>query len=70
MGLESLSVPPLGMGVGNLEPEDAARVLCEILFNHLDEGAPPRDIAVVATSDFEAGVFETLIARMGAERGA
>lgn len=66
--MESLALPPLGIGVGTTEPEDAARALAEILFNHLDDGAPPLDLTLVVSSAFEAEMFERLIAELSADR--
>ena len=66
--MDSLALPPLGIGVGATEPEDAARALAEILFNHLDDGAPPLDLTIVVSSAFEAEMFERLIAELAADR--
>jgi len=60
-GVESLAVPALGLGAGSIEPEVPARVLVDILFNHLDEGAPPLDLTIVVGSDFEATLFGQLV---------
>lgn len=66
--MASLALPPLGIGVGTTEPEVSARALAEILFNHLDDGAPPLDLTVVVSSAFEAEMFEGLIAEMAGDR--
>ncbi|NNK61858.1 MAG: hypothetical protein HKO98_01510 [Gemmatimonadetes bacterium] len=66
--MDSLALPPLGIGVGTTEPEVAARALAELLFNHLDDGAPPLDLTVVVSSAFEAEMFERLIVEMAADR--
>lgn len=60
-GLESLAVPALGLGAGSMEPEASARSLVQVLFNHLDEGVPPLDLAIVVDSEFESGIFEQLV---------
>ncbi|MGE0160331.1 MAG: macro domain-containing protein [Gemmatimonadales bacterium] len=69
-GLASLALPPLGLSVGMIEPEDSARALVEILFNHLDEGAAPLDLTIVVASDFEARLFEGLVDEMTRARSA
>lgn len=66
--VESLALPPLGMGVGTTEPEASARALTEILFNHLDEGAAPLDLTVVVTSDFEEDLFRRLVEELTGDR--
>lgn len=67
-GLDSLALPPLGLGVGNLDPEDAARALVEILVNHLDEGQPPLDFTIVVSSDYEAEIFGRLVEELTRDR--
>jgi O-acetyl-ADP-ribose deacetylase (regulator of RNase III) len=69
-GLASIALPPLGLSVGMIEPEESARALVEILFNHLDEGAAPLDLTIVVGSDFEARLFEDLIQEMTRARSA
>ena len=65
----SLAFPPLGIGAGNTEPEDAARELVGILFEHLDEGACPLELTVVVTSEFEEDLFRRLVGDRAADRG-
>lgn len=69
-GLASIALPPLGLTVGTTEPEDAARALVEILFNHLDEGAAPLELTIVVGSDYEVGLFEGLIDDMARARSS
>lgn len=69
-GLESLAVPPLGLGAGSIEPEVPARALVEILFNHLDEGVPPLDLTIAVTSDYEVALFDQLVEEASRARGA
>lgn len=66
--LDSLALPPLGIGVGTTEPEVAAHALAEILFNHLDEGAPPLDLTIVVTSDYEVDLFDRIVDELAADR--
>ena len=66
--LESLALPPLGIGVGTIEADASARVLLEILFNHLDEGQPPLALTVVVSSEYESGLFSQLVDELSRER--
>lgn len=66
--IESLALPPLGIGVGTTDPEVAAQALVEILLNHMAEGAPPLDLTVVVTSQFEEDLFTRLVDEMTADR--
>ena len=67
-GMESLALPPLGLGVGLLDAEDAARAMVEILINHLDEGQPPTVLTIVVTSEYEAEIFRRLVDSLAADR--
>ena len=67
-GMQSLALPPLGLGVGRLDAEDAAHAMVEILVNHLDEGQPPLDLTIVVTTAYEAEVFKRLVASSMADR--
>lgn len=60
-GIESVSLPPLGVGAGNLEAEDSARVMVEVLRNHMSEGGAPTDLEIVVESEYEASVFNTVV---------
>lgn len=66
--LASLALPPVGMGVGHLDADEAARSMVEILVNHLDEGHPPLELTIVAGGEYEAGVFQRLVAELTGER--
>lgn len=68
LGLESLALPPLAMGVGMLEVEDSARAMVEILLDHLDEGKAPLDLTIVVSSEYEAQVFERLVTDLARDR--
>lgn len=67
-GLTSLAVPPLGMGAGHLEPEDDARAVLEILFDHLDEGQPPLDLTVAVANEYEREMFTRLVGTLSRQR--
>jgi len=60
-GLESLALPPIGIGVGMTEPDVQARALVDILQAHIAGGQPPLDILIAVTSTYEVDLFEGLI---------
>jgi len=66
--LASLALPPLGMGVGHLDMEDPARAMVEILVNHLDEGHAPLELVIVVPGEYEAEVFQRLVAELTKDR--
>lgn len=69
MGLTSLALPPLGIGVGMTQPEDAARALCELLFNHLDEGET-LDMTLVVSSPYEEEIFSRIVRELSDQRAS
>ena len=69
-GLASIALPPLGLSVGMIEPEESARALVDILFDHLDEGVAPLDLTIVVGSDYEARLFEGLVQERERARSA
>jgi len=66
--LDSLAVPAVGIGVGLIEPEAAARALVGILSDHLDEGRPPLDLTIVVSSEYESDLFVQVVDEMSRGR--
>jgi O-acetyl-ADP-ribose deacetylase (regulator of RNase III) len=64
-GLARVTVPPLGTGAGNLESEDAAEVMCEVLARHVAVAAYPSDVQIVVESNEEKQLFEAALRRAG-----
>lgn len=64
-GIESLALPPLGVGAGNLEVEDSAKVIVDVIRNHLAEGVPPLAFRIVVDSEYEESVFAALVGGSG-----
>ena len=59
----SLSLPPLGTGAGNLDPEGAARVLVEVLRNHLASEDYPQGVTIVVPGPYDQEIFVRELAR-------
>jgi O-acetyl-ADP-ribose deacetylase (regulator of RNase III) len=59
--IESMALPPLGIGVGTLEAEESARALVDILFDHLEDGEPPRELVIVVGSPYHSDLFTRLV---------
>ena len=66
--LASLALPPLGMGAGHMEPEDDARAVLEILFDHLEEERPPLELTVVVDNEYEREMFDRLVGALSRQR--
>lgn len=62
-GIESLGMPPLGTGAGNLEAEDAAAVMIPLLLEHLQRYEHPREIVIAVANDYEYDVFVRAVHR-------
>lgn len=61
-GIEHLALPPFGIGVGNLDVEDSAEVIAEVIRRHRQAAKYPSTITVVVETEFEREVFERLLA--------
>lgn len=61
-GIETVALPPLGLGAGNLEVEESAKVVVEVIRDHVSEGRPPMEFEIVVESEFEESVFTALVA--------
>ena len=62
-GIESLSIPPLGTGPGNLEPEESAGVMIPILLEHMRDADFPARVCIVVDSEYEYDVFHHEVRR-------
>lgn len=60
--MASLSLPPLGLGAGTMEPEESARLMVEVLLDHLRQGEPPAELVIVVESTYEEDLFRRVLA--------
>lgn len=60
-GIESVALPPMGLGAGNLDVEESAKVIVDVIRNHEAEGRPPADFRIVVESEYESSVFQALL---------
>ena len=60
--MASLSLPPLALGAGTLEPEEGASMVVDVLLNHLREGEAPGELVIVVESTYEEDLFRRLLA--------
>ncbi|HUX34370.1 MAG TPA: macro domain-containing protein [Gemmatimonadaceae bacterium] len=58
-----LAVAPFGIGAGNLDVEDSATVMVEVMRQHLARAAHPRAIVVIVENDVEEAAWRAAIAR-------
>ncbi len=69
MGIESLALPPLGLGAGLAEPEESLRALTGVLLDHIDDGQPPLDLTIAVVSAYDAELLGQVIEDLVRERG-
>ncbi|MGQ0816094.1 MAG: macro domain-containing protein [Gemmatimonadota bacterium] len=60
-GVETLALPAIGTGAGNLDAEDVAQLMIPILLDHMAEARFPARAVLVADSAYEQAAFEQLL---------
>jgi O-acetyl-ADP-ribose deacetylase (regulator of RNase III) len=56
-GLESLALPPLGIGAGNMETDEAASVMVPLISQHLEAAGSLQEVLILVTTGYEEDVF-------------
>lgn len=62
--LARVAVPPLGTGAGNLDIEDVAAVMVEVLSQHLSVSPFPSEVSIVVDTEADQRLFEGLLRRL------
>jgi O-acetyl-ADP-ribose deacetylase (regulator of RNase III) len=65
-GFARLTVPPLGLGAGNLSLEEAAEILISVLQEQPVGVDAPADVAIVVETEEQREVFEGVLRRLRA----
>ena len=60
-GIEHLAITPFGLGVGNLDIEDAAAVLGDAIRRHRQGAKGPATITIIVETELEHSVFERFV---------
>jgi O-acetyl-ADP-ribose deacetylase (regulator of RNase III) len=68
--IDSVALPPLGMGAGNLDAEESAQLMIPILIDHMRKEPAPRRVEVVVDSAYEHEVFGRVLAALPGASGA
>ena len=55
--LETLAMPPLGVGAGNLEMEQSASVMVSVIMEHFQRYTYPQEVIITVASEYEEDVF-------------
>lgn len=64
-GIEHLALTPFGLGAGNLDVEESAEIIADVVRRHRQTMKRPAMITVVVETTFEHDVFERLLAGVG-----
>ena len=59
--IDSLALPPLGFGVGNIDAESTAQMLVDVLAAHAQGGEPPTALEIVVETEYEEEIFRRAI---------
>jgi len=65
-GFARLTVPPLGLGAGNLSLEEAAEILISVVQEQPAGVDAPADVAIVVETEEQREVFEGVLRRLRA----
>jgi O-acetyl-ADP-ribose deacetylase (regulator of RNase III) len=57
-GIESIAVPPIGTGAGNLDPEEVAQLMVPIILEHMQEAQFPAQVYLVGETEYERDAFQ------------
>ena len=61
--IAEVAIPPFGLGAGNLDIDESAQLMADELARHLDAGAYPTRVTLVAETPDEALALELAVAR-------
>lgn len=61
--IAEVAIPPFGLGAGNLDIDESAQLMADELARHLDTGAYPTRVTLVAETSDEALALESAVAR-------
>ena len=64
MGIETMAMPPLGTGAGNLDADVAADVMFEVLRGHMEDEEYPREITVMVATEYELQLFASRLSQV------
>lgn len=61
-GLDTVALAPFGTGAGNLDADESARVMIEVLYEHMQSATYPGSVEIIVDSEYELDVFERQLA--------
>lgn len=64
--IPTVALAPLGTGAGNLDAEEAADVMLQVLAEHLSAATHPRDVTLVVEDGYQEAAFAAALDRHAA----
>ena len=58
----SSAAAPFGTGAGNLDVDEAARIMIDVLLEHMQSARFPHTVEIVVDSDYERDAFDRALA--------
>jgi O-acetyl-ADP-ribose deacetylase (regulator of RNase III) len=68
--IRQVAIPPFGLGAGNLDVDESARVMLDVIAAHVGSTRYPEDITLVAETADEERALTNALTRSGLCRGA
>ncbi len=62
--IDSLALAPFGLGAGNLDIEESAQIMIEVLIDHMARSTYPSIATIVVESPLEEEVFASFLGRV------
>ena len=63
--IKQVAIPPFGLGAGNLDVDESARIMVSVIAAHTSRSRFPDDITVIAETAEEERAFITALERSG-----
>lgn len=60
-GIESLALPPLGTGAGNLDVDTAAATMIPVIVEYQARSDYPRNVLIIVENEYERSAFEKVL---------
>lgn len=60
-GIESVAMPPLGTGAGNLDAEESARLMVPTILEHRRSATRPSRVVILVDSEYELEAFRRVL---------
>jgi O-acetyl-ADP-ribose deacetylase (regulator of RNase III) len=63
--IKSVAIPPFGLGAGNLEIEESAQIMLDVIAQHAQRGRHPASITLIAETADEERALAAALQRSG-----